>query len=606
MIIEELAYKVTVRADEFMSGKKKVEEGAKDLGKNVTDSMDVTADSTKKAGTAVDKVGKQLKRTSEDTKRPFGLLSSGFFGMAKGAKAFGKHGKEAFSGVQAGAAKFLGLALSIEGTRRLFTSATNSLVDLGNASSNLGLDPKVVDGYKNAAESVGSSSEAITSALTKMKNAKNWSTSGIGAPDESTVATLQLGTQTGVDILGAKDADEMFRRTEEALRKLPKEQAQIWMQRVGIDASLLPSILDGSLDKNQAQFQKKSSSSDEAIKQAREVKTIMQDLDVAISGVGSSLVLAFGPDITKGMKDFSSWIDQNKSNIIGFFKDGSEWAKKFSEAVGGKGNALNLLLALKNPTLAAGVFAARQASELSDTVTQHDGTSSFWESLMGRIKAGGWYNYEQQLKDKRGEDNGPVQHGQSLNVGSFSMDRLLDAVAKAESAGRGDINAVSPRGATGRYQFMPDTAREMGLRVDSEVDERRDPVKSREAARKYLNMLINRYHGNVDLALKAYNVGFGSLDKWINSGARPQDLNKETKEYVGRVSENYGADLSRISALGQMPAGAQTTDNSQTSTTHIGTVQVNTNPQSVDAITKSIAEQQRRSSMGGSFVSGNG
>lgn len=593
MIIEELAYKVTVRADEFMSGKKKVEAAAKDLSKNVTDSMDVTADSSKKAGAEVDKVGKRLKRTSEDTKRPFGLLSGGFFGVAKGAKEFGEQGKEAFSGVQAGAAKFLGLALSIEGTRRLFTSATNSLVDLGNASSNLGLDPKVVDGYKNAAESVGSSSEAITSALMKMKTAKNWSVAPMGDPDESTKSLLLLGEYTGTRPLEEKDPDKIFKKTEEALRKLPREQTQAWAQRIGIDASLLPSILDGSLDKNQAQFQKKSSSSDEAIKQAREVKVIMSELDQTINGVGNSIVLAFGPDAINAMKDFDSWVTSNKSNIIGFFRDGADWAKKFSDAVGGSANALNILLAIKNPYLAAGVFAARQASELSDTVTQHDGTSSFWESLKGRFKAGGWYNYEQQLKEK-----------QNTGTTGFSMDRLLDSVAKAES--NGNPNAVSKAGATGAYQLMAGTARDMGLRVDSEVDERRDPVKSREATRKYLNMLINRYHGNVDLALKAYNVGPGALDRWIKSGSRPQDLNSETSNYVGRVSKNYGADLSQVAALGQMPAGAQTTDNSQTSTTHIGTVQLNSNPQSVDAITKSIQEQQRRSSMGGAFVSGNG
>ncbi|HDQ4772208.1 TPA: hypothetical protein P9I14_004205, partial [Yersinia enterocolitica] len=72
MIIEELAYKVTVRTEEFLSGKKKVEEGAKDLGKNVSDAMGEAETSTKGIGTEVKKVGDQVRRTADDTKRPFG------------------------------------------------------------------------------------------------------------------------------------------------------------------------------------------------------------------------------------------------------------------------------------------------------------------------------------------------------------------------------------------------------------------------------------------------------------------------------------------------------------------------------------------------------
>lgn len=581
MIIEELAYKVTVRAEEFLSGKKKVEEGAKDLEKNVSDAMGDAGNSTKAIGTEVKKVGDQVRRTAEDTKRPFGFISGGFFGAAKGAKEFGKQGTEALGGVVAGTAKFLGLALSIEGTRRLFTSATNNLVDLGNASKFLDLDPKEVDGWKKGAESVGSSAEAITSALVKLKNTKNWAVSGMGAPDDSTQAILQLGSQVGVDIIGAKDPGEMFKKVEEALRKLPKEQASTYVQRLGYDTSLLPSILDGSLDQKQGKFQGSSNNTEQMIKQALEVREVMVRLDQTTESLGNNLVKVFGPDAVALMETFNQWVTANGGNVIDFFKDADKWVRQFSAALAGNKNAIH------------------QWAQVSDNFNLISGFDKPVVDLGGymdeKLKGNKTYDW---LKEIMGKDLLSSNKGD----GSFDEEKLLDALMMAESGG--NSTAESKAGAVGAYQLMEGTARDMGLRVDNEVDERKDPIKSREAARKYLNRQINKY-GSVDLGLKAYNVGPGALDRWINSGSRPQDLNKETRAYVGRVSKYYGSDLANAVSMSSVPQSSQSNDNSQTSTTHIGTVQVNSNPQSVDAIQKSIEEQLRRSGMTGSFISGN-
>ncbi|ATM86682.1 lytic transglycosylase domain-containing protein [Yersinia frederiksenii] len=586
MIIEELAYKVTVRTEEFLSGKKKVEEGAKSLGKNVSDALGDAETSTKGIGTEVKKVGDQVRRTADDTKRPFGFISGGFFGAAKGAKEFGKEGKEALGNVVAGTAKFLGLALSVEGARRLFTSATNSLVDLGNASKFLDLDPKEVDGWKKGAESVGSSAEAITSALVKLKNTKNWSVSGMGAPDDSTQAILQLGSQVGVDIIGAKDPGEMFKKVEEALRKLPKEQAATYIQRLGYDTSLLPSILDGSLDQKQGKFQGASNNTEQMIKQALEVKEVMVKLDQTTESLGNNLVKVFGPDAVALMETFNQWVTANGGNVIDFFKDADKWVRQFSAALAGNKNAIH------------------EWAQVSDNFNLISGFDKPVVDLGGyldkKLKGNAAWDWWKDNKDK---DISDLFSGDKPEENKdVDMEKLLDAVMKTESGGRANI--VHPvSGATGAYQFMTPAAKDMGLRVDSVVDERLDPAKSREAARKYLNLLLNRYGGDKKLALMAYNGGMGRVDNHLAGKGKP--LKPETIEYPGKVL-GYYEQMSQYASMAGMPSQSQSVDNSRSQATHINNVNVNSNPQSVDAIQKSIEDQLRRSSMTGSFISGNG
>jgi membrane-bound lytic murein transglycosylase D len=99
--------------------------------------------------------------------------------------------------------------------------------------------------------------------------------------------------------------------------------------------------------------------------------------------------------------------------------------------------------------------------------------------------------------------------------------------------------AVSPRGATGLWQFMPYTGKSYGLEVNSLVDERRDAVLSTRAACKYLRDLYKLYN-DWTLAIAAYNCGPGNVNKALaRAGAECKTfwdiyyyLPPETRGYV--------------------------------------------------------------------------
>ncbi len=84
--------------------------------------------------------------------------------------------------------------------------------------------------------------------------------------------------------------------------------------------------------------------------------------------------------------------------------------------------------------------------------------------------------------------------------------------------------AVSRVGAAGLWQFMPATGKQYGLKLNSLVDERRDPVKSSQAAARYLRDLY-RIFGDWNLVIAAYNCGPENINKAIR---RAQVANKDS------------------------------------------------------------------------------
>lgn len=144
----------------------------------------------------------------------------------------------------------------------------------------------------------------------------------------------------------------------------------------------------------------------------------------------------------------------------------------------------------------------------------------------------------------------------------YSVPKEMKALAIIESAM--NCNAVSPVGAVGTWQFMEGTAKMMGLRVDANVDERRDIYKSTNAAARYLKILHGMFHDWL-LVIASYNCGPAPVLRAINSGAgrsfwdiKPK-LPKETQNHVmAFIATNAFLDrFTNVLNMGAFPKGAK-------------------------------------------------
>lgn len=247
------------------------------------------------------------------------------------------------------------------------------------------------------------------------------------------------------------------------------------------------------------------------------------------------------------------------------------------------------LFALTPPAwfVAASAVGVGAYQNISNAATKADHTDSLWESIKQRWSAGGWYNNQQNIQavspEQRKKDQdersfwestknllsqavnalispagaasmqpnivGGYQPNVPLNAqaarlgakgkaflqamaGEFGLLEgkyglpagLLSSVAATESGG--DPFAESKAGAKGLFQFMPGTAKDMGLKGRDVFD----PHKSADAAARYLRYLLEATGGDLEKTLASYNWGLGNVQK-----KGMDNLPSETRNYVPKV-----------------------------------------------------------------------
>jgi len=143
----------------------------------------------------------------------------------------------------------------------------------------------------------------------------------------------------------------------------------------------------------------------------------------------------------------------------------------------------------------------------------------------------------------------PRDYSQYIHKAASKYDlepELIRAVIKTES--NGNHRAVSRKGAVGLMQLMPSTANDMN------VSNPFNPEENIEGGTRYLKYLLERFKGNMTLALAAYNSGPGTVEKYGN--VPPID---ETRQYVKRIYNLYNGKRSyAFSDVSDSPAREKT------------------------------------------------
>ena len=131
-------------------------------------------------------------------------------------------------------------------------------------------------------------------------------------------------------------------------------------------------------------------------------------------------------------------------------------------------------------------------------------------------------------------------------VGAAGGRDIHSAIVQVES--NGDQSAVSNKGATGRMQLMPATAKSLGVNP-------KDALQNVAGGVKLFDDLLAKYK-NEDVALAAYNWGEPKVDKWLERGAKFEELPAETQDYIKKVRALTGgpAPASAPSATGEAQA----------------------------------------------------
>jgi soluble lytic murein transglycosylase-like protein len=143
------------------------------------------------------------------------------------------------------------------------------------------------------------------------------------------------------------------------------------------------------------------------------------------------------------------------------------------------------------------------------------GTGAGWLRLPPGVQA----RFTEEIKEIAG------RHGVSAS--------LVESVIRVESAF--NPSAISRKGAQGLMQLMPQTASSLGVRNAF------DPKQNIEGGVRHLRYLIDRYPGNLSLAVAAYNAGEGAVDRY--RGIPPY---AETQDYVRKVLNGGGGGLSSV------------------------------------------------------------
>lgn len=624
MIIQELAYKVTIKADEFLNGKKKVADGAKELGDTVTKEWEGIGDTAKTTGEEIVKVGDEIQRSNKETGKS--LSDAGF-----DAKKFGTAAVSSFRGVTAAAAGFLGIGAGLYGVKQLFTSTANEIVRASQQAKFFGSDVNKMFGVQRGFSQAGLNGDAFISASgnARMALANIADPTVFGGLTGAAQNLMVLGARTGLNINKLGDPNKALSEFTRYGKSHSQENLMQVMSAAGFDPTDAAKIKSGELKSLVDSETKKSNITAAQVKKQEALVATLGQLDSEFERLRTDLAIAFAPEVINAMKAFGDWIKDNHGDIIGFFRDAGDKIKSFTDAVGGAENALKIIAGLYVGNKALGIAGAAGAGggkgfggilgrlgmlgagiyyggDLADATTP-ESVKGMRDEDKPFIYQKHWFerlfgmDYEDENTQSSGNPNGRNLAEKNNNPGNIrgktglggfagyateqegwdAMSRQLMMYFNGTSKAAGNkklktvkdiISTWAPPSENDTGSYIRDVSGFMGVGANDE-----------------LNLADPKVMAKLRTAM-ARKEGFGNWKNGMQIGGANQFQNQYYLQQQSLANARPSSSPSNI-------------DNSKSSVTKIDKVVVNSNPQTVDALTQSINKQAQRSSTNSSFAS---
>ncbi|EPL4123864.1 lytic transglycosylase domain-containing protein [Citrobacter amalonaticus] len=589
MIINELAYKVTIKADEFLNGKRKLKNEVKEIEGDL------------------DRSSRNISQTLKSTTGEMGK--------------FGTAAVSSFRGAYTAAAGFLGIGAGLYGIKQLFTSTANEIVRASQQAKFFGSDVNKMFGVRRGFQQAGLNGDAFISAAgnARMALANIADPTIFGGLTGAAQNLMVLGARTGLNINKLGDPNKALSEFTRYGKTHSQENLMQVMAAAGFDPTDAAKIKSGELKSLVDSETKKSNITAAQVKEQEALVATLGQLDSQFDRIRQDLAIAFAPEVISAMKAFGDWIREHHGDIIGFFKDAGDKIKSFTDAVGGAENALKILAGLYvgNKALSitggaggkgaggilgllAGMF---YSGDIADATTP-DSILNMRDEDKPLIYQKHWFerlfglDYEETVPGSAKNPSGKTLADKNNNPGNIRGNSGVGGF-KGFSTEQEGWDAMSNQ--LMRYYNGLTTGRK--LRTVNDIISTWAPSSENDTG-SYIKQVagymgvgtndeLNLADPNVMAKLRtamAKHEGFGNWQNGLKIGGANQFQNEyylQQQKLANSQSRNTTSSI----------------DNSKSSVTKIDKVIVQTNPQTVDALTQSVNQQAQRTSTNASFAS---
>ncbi|EMF8519676.1 hypothetical protein V4E47_004746 [Enterobacter asburiae] len=298
---------------------------------------------------------KEVKKGLDDTRKNADQT-------AKDMEAAGKRAASFFGSIRTELLALVGVTLSAQGIKTFITNMTSDLMRLGIESRALDISAKSLDGWERAAAAAGSTAERMAGTLGNFQKTLTNIRTGGGQDDPLFGALASFAGATGANFDYQNDnAEKIMRKIASNWGKLSKDAQRRFGGMFGFDNATQQGLANGSLVQDADRFAKISRATDEATRKALEFNRRLEQMKQNFAAASQVLYEALIPYIEKLIpliEKFGIWISTHGPEIDSFFKNTADLIVQITDALGGLGTTLQILLVFITGKWVSGVVGA--------------------------------------------------------------------------------------------------------------------------------------------------------------------------------------------------------------------------------------------------------